>query len=1204
MSSTGASSSSSSTKSLTLTPAPEFRPRKNSPGASSSSSFTNPWTYDVFLSFRGDDTRFNFTGHLHSYLVQKGIVTFIDDELRRGEEISPALVKAIEGSRMAIIVFSENYASSTWCLDELVKILECRKLNQQIVWPLFYKVNPSDVRHQRGKFDRALADHAVKFKDNMEKVKGWRTALTEAANLAGRTFSGGYESDFLKSIVGEVSAKLLPRTHLSVAKYPVGLERRVRYVDELLGVEENDVRMVGIWGMGGIGKTTIAKAVYNAISPKFEESCFLANVRENSTRDGLLAQQNILLSKILGWKELKVTNVDEGINVLKKRLIHKKVLLILDDVDNLKQLEALAGRSDWFGSGSRIIITTRDSHLLTSHQVNLIYKVEELYHDEALQLFSRHAFTSNRILDGYAELADAFVNCAHGLPLALEVLGQHLCGRSISQWQDALDSGRRVANREIQEILKISYDALDYQVKETFLDIACFFNGSNKSRVIKILENVVENVRFVIEVLTEKALIKIDEDDNIQMHDLLQEMGREIVREESPIEPGGRSRLHCYKDVHHVLTENSGTNQIQGITLELPEDSEAVEIPLNAESFVNMNNLRLLRIRHAHISGEVSHLPNSLRFLEWHEYPSQSLPSNFYPRNLVELKMPFGGISHLWKGFKVLKRLQSLNLKGCTSLTETPDFSGMSNLVGLNLSHCTSLVEVHHSVGVLDKLVKLKVKGCCNLKLFPGLVNSRSLKSIDFEDCSRLEKFPEIVGQMEALTYMNLSGTAIEEVPSSIGYLINLEELHLERCGNLGNISCSIFELQHLKLGFLSKCTKLGTFPELHGNSGTLAVPELRKLEMGGCNLSTSNFLATLDCRFTLKKLDLSGSNFVDLDPCISKFINLEELKLRGCARLLEIPKLPPKVEFVDAGDCVSLCSFSKLSRILEFKEAQMIPWLDLSNCQNLCDNLVRTAKMQNILMNQVAFFSIFLSSQRSAFEVVFPGSKIPKWFSCRKDLKDLDKFDFSIEIPRNFNWENKGLALCAVVEYIYTSSVSCFLKARIHINEVCIHECGFHLDSTHLQSDHVWMYYIPFLAMMSRIRQFNHVDTCRVSFVRTSQGSVCLKSCGVHLVKSQEEDISVDHEDTEEGYFSFEDEEDNHQEPTNSREAEGQLHLFQRTTKTLLHSNVVSCPHCSGASGTVMLISLAGPSLAVGATIVLLFVLSWSWLLSAWFHG
>lgn len=1173
----------------------------SSTGASSSSSSTNPWTYDVFLSFRGDDTRFNFTGHLHSYLVQKGIVTFIDDELRRGEEISPALVKAIEGSEMAIIVFSENYASSTWCLDELVKILECRELNQQRVCPIFYKVNPSDVRHQRGNFGRALADHAFKFKDNMEKVKTWRTALKDAANLAGWTFSGGHESHFIKSIVGEVSAKLLhlPRLHVSLC--PVGVDRRARDVEELIGVGENDVRMVGIWGTGGIGKTTIAKEVYNTISRKFEASYFLANVGEISTSHGLVEQQNILLSKILSGNEVRVTNVDEGINVMKERLSHKKILLILDAVNDVAQLNILAGRPDWFGSGSRVIITTRDSRLLTAHQVNLIYKVEELDRHESLELFSWNAFQRSRVSDDYAKVTDAFVNCAQGLPLALQIFGQYLRGRNISEWQDAIDRFRRIPNQGIQQILKRSYDGLEVQERDIFLDIACFFIGWKKSFAIQILESCGMNARLSIEVLVKKALLNVDEDDKIQMHDLVQEMAKEIVRQQSLVVPGRRSRLWDYEDVHHVLTENSGTDQIEGIMLDSPEDSEA--IPLNDESFLKMKNLRVLKFRGAHICGEVPYLPNTLRVLDWHGFPSQSLPSIFYPKKLVVLDMCRSGVSYLWKDLKNLEHLKFLNLKYCGFLTETPNLSGMPNLEVLNLSHCKSLVEVHHSVGFLDKLVKLKVKGCSHLKLFPTMFKLRSLKSIDFEDCSRLEKFPEIVEQMEALTWMNLSGTAIEEVPSSIGYLTNLEELHLERCGNLKNISCSIFELQHLRLGFLSKCTKL-TFPELHGNSGALAVPKLRKFEMGGCNLSTSNFLATLDCKFTLEKLDLSGSNFVDLAGCISKFINLLELNLHGCARLCEIPELPPKVEFVDAGNCVSLCSFSILSRILEYKEAQMIRWLDLSNCQKLCDNLVHTAKMQNILMNQVALFSHFLSSQRSAFVVVFPGSKVPKWFSCRKDLKDLDKCEFSIEIPRNFNWDNKGLALCVAVEFIHNSSVICSLKAKIHINKVCIYEHDIYLDSTHIQSDHVWMYYIPFLAMMSQIRQFNHVDTCGVSFVRTSRGSVCLKSCGVHIVKSQkkvisvevyhedtrsfgedvgpvvvrEVDYDVDHEDSEEEYFSFDNEEDNHQEPTNSREAEGLLHSFQRITK------------------------LAGPSLPFGATIMLVSILSW--LLSAWFHG
>ncbi|PRQ23440.1 putative TIR domain-containing protein [Rosa chinensis] len=152
---------------------------------------TRSYTHDVFLSFRGEDTRYAFTGHLHRYLVLNRINTFIDDELTRGEEISQALVRAIEGSKLSLIVFSENYASSKWCLDELVHILGCRRSNNQMVRPIFDKVDPSDVRHQGGKFGEAVAEHERRFKDDMDKVLRWRAALSEAANLSGWHFSGG-----------------------------------------------------------------------------------------------------------------------------------------------------------------------------------------------------------------------------------------------------------------------------------------------------------------------------------------------------------------------------------------------------------------------------------------------------------------------------------------------------------------------------------------------------------------------------------------------------------------------------------------------------------------------------------------------------------------------------------------------------------------------------------------------------------------------------------------------------------------------------------------------------------------------------------------------------------------------------------------------------------------------------------------------------
>ena len=160
-----------------------------------SSSFTHqPKKFDVFMSFRGEDTRLGFIGHLYNALCQRGINTFIDDNLQRGEEIFAKLVKIIESSRISIIVFSENYASSTWCLDELAKIIECKK-NDQLVRPVFYNVDPSEVRNQKGKFGEALSKHEEKLKDN-KKVQRWREALHEAANISGWHYKHEYVSIF------------------------------------------------------------------------------------------------------------------------------------------------------------------------------------------------------------------------------------------------------------------------------------------------------------------------------------------------------------------------------------------------------------------------------------------------------------------------------------------------------------------------------------------------------------------------------------------------------------------------------------------------------------------------------------------------------------------------------------------------------------------------------------------------------------------------------------------------------------------------------------------------------------------------------------------------------------------------------------------------------------------------------------------------
>lgn len=166
----------------------------------SSSSFTYGFTYDVFLSFRGSDTRYGFTGNLWKALSGRGIHTFIDDkDLERGDEITPALIKAIEESRIAIPVFSNNDASSSFCLDELVNIIDRVKAKGRLVLPIFYDVDPSHVRHQTGSYGEALAKHEARFKvnkkkfnENMERLQKWKAALHQIANLSGHHFKLGY----------------------------------------------------------------------------------------------------------------------------------------------------------------------------------------------------------------------------------------------------------------------------------------------------------------------------------------------------------------------------------------------------------------------------------------------------------------------------------------------------------------------------------------------------------------------------------------------------------------------------------------------------------------------------------------------------------------------------------------------------------------------------------------------------------------------------------------------------------------------------------------------------------------------------------------------------------------------------------------------------------------------------------------------------
>ena len=362
------------------------------------------------------------------------------------------------------------------------------------------------------------------------------------------------EAKVIEEIVGEILGKLNSTSSI-VPNDLVGINSRMEKIVNLLDMGLKDTLLIGIWGMGGMGKTTLAEVVHGRFLNHFEGNSFLANVREQGTGPGLVSLQKKLLSDILIGRSIDFSNVRWGREEIRKRLSQKKVFIILDDVDHPKQLEALVGDKNWFGLGSRIIITTRDLQLLINLGVDedKIYKTEELNNNEALKLFSQKAFKNDSPLEGYEELSQEFIYYAKGVPLALEVVGSSLPHRNVDQWKNTLAGIKQNPPSDILEALKISFDGLEESEKNLFLDIACFFNREYyKTNILQALHDQLDRD---IDILLKKSLITISWG-YLQMHDLLQNLGRKIVCRES-IEAGRRSRVWCIKDVFHVLKENT-----------------------------------------------------------------------------------------------------------------------------------------------------------------------------------------------------------------------------------------------------------------------------------------------------------------------------------------------------------------------------------------------------------------------------------------------------------------------------------------------------------------------------------------------------------------------------------------------------------------------------------------------------------------------
>ncbi|KFK38032.1 hypothetical protein AALP_AA3G061500 [Arabis alpina] len=761
---------------------------------------------------------------------------FDDQGIERGQTISPALKQAIRESRISIVVLSEKYASSTWCLDELVEIFKCKEDLGQIVMTVFYGVDPSDVRKQTRVFGSVFNKTCSRRTE--EERSRWSQTLTDAGNIAGEHFlNWDNESKMIEKIAIDVSNKL----NTTISKDfqdMVGIEAHLEKLQPLLQLNHQDGAMVvAIYGPAGIGKTTIARALHSRLSSSFQLTCFMENVsgRYDKSLDdhGLkLSLQEQLLSKILNQNGMKIYHL----GAIPERLCDQKVLIILDDVDNLEQLEALADETSWFGPGSRIIITTKDQEVLEQHEINNIYHVGFPTKEEARKILCRYAFRRSLAPDGFQKLVERVTELCSNLPLGLRVIGSTLRGKKEEDWKCILRRLENSLDRKIEGVLRVGYDNLHKDDQFLFLLIAFFFNDQDEDHMMAMLSESNLDVRFGLKTLAYRSLIQKSTEGKIVMHKLLQQVGREAVQRQ---DQGKRQILIDNDEICDGLEQDFGSGSLMGISVDISTLSNDVYISPTA--FKRIRNLRFLsiyksnktsfdRYNRVHIP-EGMNFPSRLKLLHWEVYPGKCLPLTFSPEYLVELTLKFNDLDKLWEGIQPLTNLKKMSLAVSRNLKELPDLSNALNLEKLDLDWCVSLVEIPSSIRNLQKLKHLKTDSCINLQDVPSDFNLESLESIDMLECCELRKFPEIFKNITSLT---MSHSMIEDLPEPVGLWSHLQNLSIYGSDNgpyIERLPNWIKHLHGLEDLYITGCPKLASLPELPGSLRNLTVEDCESLE-------------------------------------------------------------------------------------------------------------------------------------------------------------------------------------------------------------------------------------------------------------------------------------------------------------------------------------------------------------------------------------
>ncbi|KAG7957780.1 hypothetical protein I3843_11G192600 [Carya illinoinensis] len=724
---------------------------------------------------------------------------------------------------------------------------------------------------------------------------------------------------------------------------------------------------------------------------------------------------------------------------------------------------------------------------------------------ESLQLFNWHAFGMTHPMEDYLDLSDCAIKYAGGLPLALEVLGCHLCGRSVDAWESELRILQKMPHDKIHKILKRSFDSLDDIRKIIFLDIACFFVGVGEEYVITILDGCGFPSISGINILVERALMRID-NQKLVMHDLIRDMGREIVRKVSQQYPRKRSRLWFRNDVLSVLHKHTGSEAVEGLILNLPELKEGnlqaklkVE-HLKTEAFANMQNLRLLQIDGVHLTGSYEYLFKELIWLCWQFCPLEFLPQNFHPENLVVLDMQHSNLKQIWKENRRLNNLKFLNLSRSRTLIKSPDFLQVPHLEILLLEECRNLVELHESIKHLKGLVQLSLRDCKKVRNLPeSISNLTSLEILNLSGCLELDKLPEKLGNLATLKKLLADRTAIKQLPSSFSLLKNLKAISL-----FGHEGTSLESWLSCFSSWISspKCLN----PMNLVRASVIGFCSLGKLVLKNCNFPQAENAIDLGGLSSLRELDLSKSKFCRLPQGIGRLSKLHTLSLDYCASLQSISELPANLLILYAYGCSSMerlsfspssqlscLSLNDCSKLLEIQglNLEQIPFILMIGCDNLSSNF-RTNLLQ------------YPSTQSAMQRVIcLPGSEVPNWFGHQRIGSSI-----SFRVP-SFSEGEIRMLLCFVVCTVHTLSaeeldVIIHNKTRgyRHVYVPMVFDGTFNISQNlFLFQSHVIRNKLKTIDFPEKEMEIEMVsgEEIEVSFNSSNSANIEVSKCGVH---------------------------------------------------------------------------------------------------------